>query len=37
MKFKKGKIEGVITKKLIKFSDERGFLIETFRKDSSSA
>ena len=34
MKFKKGKIEGVIIKKLIKFSDERGFLIEIFRKDS---
>jgi dTDP-4-dehydrorhamnose 3,5-epimerase len=34
VKFKKGKIEGVIIKKLIKFSDERGFLIEIFRKDN---
>ena len=33
MRFKKGKIEGVVIKKLIKFGDERGFLIETFRKD----
>jgi len=34
MGFKKGEIEGVIIEKLIKFSDERGFLIETFRIDS---
>jgi dTDP-4-dehydrorhamnose 3,5-epimerase len=34
VKFKKGKIEGVAIKKLIKFSDERGFLIEIFRKDN---
>jgi dTDP-4-dehydrorhamnose 3,5-epimerase len=34
MKFEKGKIEGVIIKKLVKFSDERGFLIEIFRKDN---
>jgi len=33
MKFRKGQIEGVVIEKLIKFSDERGFLIETFRKD----
>jgi len=34
MEFKKGEIEGVIIEKLIKFSDDRGFLIEAFRKDS---
>ena len=34
MNFKKGEIEGVIIEKLIKFSDERGFLIETFRIDN---
>jgi len=34
MEFKKGEIEGVVIEKLIKFSDERGFLIETFRKDN---
>ena len=34
MEFKKGKIEGVIIEKLIKFSDERGFLVETFRIDN---
>lgn len=34
MEFKKGKIEGVIIEKLIKFTDERGFLVETFRKDT---
>ena len=34
MGFKKGEIEGVIIEKLIKFSDERGFLIETFRIDN---
>ena len=33
MEFKKGEIEGVVIEKLIKFSDERGFLVETFRKD----
>ena len=36
MKFKKGEIEGVIIEKLNKFSDERGFLIETFRVDNLS-
>jgi len=34
MKFKKGEIEGLIIDKLIKFSDERGFLVETFRIDN---
>ncbi len=34
MKFKKGEIEGVPIEKLIKFSDERGFLVETFRADN---
>ena len=34
MIFKKGEIEGVIVEKLIIFSDERGFLVETFRVDS---
>ena len=34
MEFKKGEIEGVIIEKLIKFSDERGFLVEAFRKDN---
>jgi len=34
MKFKNGEIEGVIIKKLEKFSDERGFLVETFRIDN---
>lgn len=34
MNFKKGEINGVIIKKLAKFSDERGFLVETFRVDS---
>jgi len=37
MKFKKGEIKGVVIDKLIKFSDERGFLVETFRKDSLSS
>ena len=36
MEFKKGEIEGVVIEKLIKFSDERGFLVETFRKDNLS-
>jgi len=36
MKFKKGEIEGVIIEKLIKFSDERGFLVEIFRVDNLS-
>jgi dTDP-4-dehydrorhamnose 3,5-epimerase len=31
MEFKKGEIKGVVIEKLIKFSDERGFLVETFR------
>jgi len=34
MKFKKGEIEGVAIEELIKFSDERGFLVETFRVDN---
>jgi len=34
MVFKKGEIEGVVIEKLIKFSDERGFLVETFRTDN---
>lgn len=34
MELKKGKIGGVIIKKLIKFTDERGFLVETFRVDN---
>jgi len=34
MVFKKGEIEGVIVEELIKFSDERGFLVETFRIDN---
>jgi dTDP-4-dehydrorhamnose 3,5-epimerase len=34
MEFKKGEIEGVILEKLTKFSDGRGFLVETFRKDN---
>ena len=34
MKFKKGEIEGVIIKELIKHADERGFLVETFRIDN---
>ena len=34
MKFKNGEIEGVIIKKLTRFSDERGYLIETFRIDN---
>jgi len=34
MEFKKGEIERVVIDKLTKFSDERGFLIETFRIDN---
>jgi dTDP-4-dehydrorhamnose 3,5-epimerase len=34
MVFKKSEIEGVVIEKLIKFSDERGFLVETFRIDN---
>ena len=33
MDFIRGDIEGVFIVKLIKFVDERGFLIETFRQD----
>ena len=33
MKFKNGEIEGVIAKKLTRFSDERGYLVETYRTD----
>src|SRR4030066_80617 len=34
MEFKKGEIEGVAIEELIKSSDERGFLVETFRIDN---
>ena len=34
MNFKKGDIEGVIIKKLTKYTDERGYLVETFREDT---
>jgi len=34
MKFKNGEIEGVIVKRLTRFSDERGYLIEIFRIDN---
>ena len=34
MEFKKGEIEGVIVNQLTKFTDERGFLVETFRIDN---
>ena len=34
MEFKKGEIEGIIIEKLTKFSDERGFIVETFRADN---
>lgn len=34
MVFRKGEVEGVIIEKLIKFTDERGFLVETFRIDN---
>jgi len=33
MNFKEGKIEGVIIRVLNRYSDDRGYLIETFRKD----
>ena len=34
MEFTSGKIEGVTVEKLVKYVDERGFLLETFRKDT---
>jgi len=34
MNFKKGEIEGVVIKELVKFNDERGYLVETFRADT---
>lgn len=34
MEFKQGEIEGVVIDKLIKFSDDRGFLVETLRRDN---
>ena len=34
MIFKEGEIKGVIIEKLNKFTDERGFLVETFREDN---
>ena len=37
MEFSNGKIEGVTVEKLVKYADERGFLIETFRKDTLPA
>jgi len=32
MNFKKGDIEGIIIKELTKYTDERGYLVETFRE-----
>ena len=37
MHFTQGEIEGVIIKKLEKFSDDRGYLVETFRIDNLSS
>ena len=34
MNFKKGDIEGVLIKKLTKYMDERGYLVEIFREDT---
>ena len=34
IQFKRGEIKGVIVEKLTKFSDERGYLVETFRIDN---
>jgi len=34
MNFKKGDIKGVIIKKLTKYMDKRGYLVETFREDT---
>ena len=34
MHFKEGEIKGVLIEKINKFTDERGFLIETFRIDN---
>ncbi|MBN1412871.1 MAG: dTDP-4-dehydrorhamnose 3,5-epimerase family protein [Spirochaetales bacterium] len=34
MDFKKGNIQGVIIQRLVKFVDDRGYLVETFRKDT---
>lgn len=34
MNFKRGEIEGVIINELPKYTDERGYLIETFREDT---
>jgi len=34
MNFKKGDIKGVIIKKLTKYIDERGYLLEIFREDT---
>jgi len=34
MNFKKGDIERVSFKKLTKYTDERGYLVETFREDT---
>jgi len=37
MHFTQGEIEGVIIEKLEKFSDDRGYLVETFRIDNLSS
>ena len=37
MQFKRGEIEGVTVEQLSKFSDERGYLVETFRIDNLSS
>jgi dTDP-4-dehydrorhamnose 3,5-epimerase len=34
MNFKRGEIEGVIINELPKYTDERGYLIETFQEDT---
>jgi len=34
MNFREGEIKGVIIENLNKFSDERGYLVETFREDN---
>ena len=34
MEFTNGKIDGVTVEKLVKYVDERGFLLETFHKDT---
>ena len=34
MNFKKSDIKGVLIKKITKYTDERGYLVETFREDT---